>query len=444
VNSQNQRVPLRPAGLAAAFDMDHSHGQPQNSPHPQSGQSSGWNFEFFHQGIKGKPGINAPAICEPGVFGCAVGSENQFMYVDNTPVTNSDKSKGGLLDPYLTLARTYGWANRMFQTNQGPSYPAHQFIFGATSAPTAPDDAAGVFVAENANPTEVGCAAAPGSSVQLIRPNGNSVPPFGTETAEDSVFPCYTRQSLADLFFNASPRITWTYYSAGQRTIWVAPNSLSSICIPRNGFCTGPYWTKGAANGYIDPLPADVLTDIADCKLTQVNWVTPSAQYSDHSGSNLGQGPAWVAAVVNAIGNSSCTDTVNGNPLTYWQDTIIFITWDDWGGWYDHVPPIFSTNQLERDYQLGFRVPLIVVSAYSPQVGYISNLQYDFGSIVRAIEEIFKLPSLGFADQRAPNDLHDFFNFHQKPSLYNTIAAPLEAAFFTGRTAAQMLVPDTD
>jgi hypothetical protein len=52
------------------------------------------------------------------------------MYVYNSPVTNTDGSKGGLLDPYLTLATRYGWANRMFQTNQGPSYPAHQFLFG--------------------------------------------------------------------------------------------------------------------------------------------------------------------------------------------------------------------------------------------------------------------------------------------------------------------------
>jgi hypothetical protein len=76
-------------------------------------------------------------------------------------------------------------------------------------------------------------------------------------------------------------------------------------------------------------------------------------------------------------------------------------------------------------------------------VGYISNLQYDFGSIVKAIEEIFKLPSLGFADQRASNDLHDFFNFNQKPSLYKTLPGPKTAVFFTGsKTAVQVPGPD--
>jgi phospholipase C len=77
-----------------------------------------------------------------------------------------------------------------------------------------------------------------------------------------------------------------------------------------------------------------------------------SAQYSDHSATNLGQGPAWVAAVVNAIGNSVCTDTVNGTTLTYWQDTVIFLTWDDWGGWYDHVPRITAVRLKVEENQL--------------------------------------------------------------------------------------------
>jgi hypothetical protein len=60
----------------------------------------------------------------------------QFKYVDNST---------GILNPYLTLATQCGWANFMFQTNQGPSLPAHQFIFGGTSAPSRADDANGVL-----------------------------------------------------------------------------------------------------------------------------------------------------------------------------------------------------------------------------------------------------------------------------------------------------------
>jgi phospholipase C len=434
VNADGQTVPLTPVGLATNFDLDHSHGGPK-----LNGTISGWNFEFENQGIGGKPGVTVPQDCGANVFGCVVPANNysQFMYVYNTPVANSNGSKGGLLDPYITLATTYGWANRMFQTNQGPSYPAHQFIFGATSAPTAEDDPLGIFVAENAPNTDYGCGS--GNSVQLIRPSGNGAPPYGTETPGDETVQCFTRNAMDYLFGQANPQITWTYYAQGQTSLWVAPNSLSNICIPQAGVCTGPDWTKGASNGYVDPLPPDVLNNISNCALSQVSWITPAGQYSDHP-INSGQGPSWVAAIVNAIGSNTSCDDGRG----YWKDTVIFITWDDWGGWYDHVRPIFQSGANQNDYQLGFRVPLVVVSAYSTKPGYISNLEYDFGSILKGIEGIFGLGSLGFADFRATNDLHDFFNFKQTPRTYTTIPAPLNGAFFIQNDEVEVEPPDSD
>jgi len=455
VDSTGAVQPLQPVGLATAFDLDHTHGGPN-----LNGTISGFNFEYANRGVSGSPGSPVPPLCGTNVFGCSVPSNSQYMYVYNTPVTNSDGSQGGLLDPYLTLATRYGWANRMFQTNQGPSYPAHQFIFGGTSAPSASDDAAGVFVSENGPGTDVGCAAASGTQVQLINPivPMPAQPPYGTETAGNTVPPCFTHESLADLLY---PNVTWTYYtvSAGNQngganlagSIWTAPNSLSSICIPAkdnkgNLQCTGPYWTKGMANGYVDLNPPDVLTDIGNCQLADVSWVIPDGKYSDHP-INSGQGPSWVAAVVNAIGNSTTCD----NNAGYWQDTAILITWDDWGGWFDHVAPVILTNtksyQDQYDYQYGFRVPLIVVSAYSTQSGYIDNEVSDFGSIVRSIEGLFNVPggegALNFADARANSDLRRFFNFTQPPTPYTTIPAPLTGSFFTSSTAAPE-APDND
>ena len=434
VNSAGETTPLAPIGLAANFDLDHSHGGPK-----LDGTISGWNFEFEHQGIAGRPAANVPTGCGANIFGCVVPTNNysQFMYVYNTRVRNANGSEGGLLDPYITMATTYGWANRMFQTNQGPSYPAHQFIFGATSAPTPGDDAAGVFASENGTSTIYGCGS--GESVQLIRPNGSSKAPFGTETPGDETAQCFTRNAMDYLFSQPNPKITWTYYSQGQTNLWVAPNSLSNICIPLNGVCTGPNWTKGASNGYVDTAPPDVLNDIASCNLSQVSWITPAGQYSDHPINN-GQGPSWVAAIVNAIGTNTNCDDATG----YWKDTAIFITWDDWGGWYDHVRPIFEKGANQNDYQLGFRVPLLVVSAYSPKPGYISNLEFDFGSILKAIEGIFGLGNLGMADQRATNDLHDFFNVKQSPIPYKVIPAPLAADFFLKNVKTEVAAPDTD
>ena len=442
VDATHKRRPLQPVGLASPFDLDHSYGGPD-----LNGTISGFNFEYANRGVATSPGVPVPPLCAPDVFGCAVPGNSQFMYVYNSPVINTDGSKGGVLDPYLTLATRYGWANRMFQTNQGPSYPAHQFLFGGTSAPTAGDDAGGVFVSENGSSgTEVGCAATPGAEVQVVRPiiPMPSQPPYGSETRGDFVTPCFTHKTLADLL---SPNFSWTYYAITTGTsngganlagdIWTAPNSLSNICIPEkvNGLlqCTGPYWNKGMANGYVDLNPPDVLGDIGNCELASVSWVIPDGKYSDHP-VNSGQGPAWVAAVVNAIGNSTTCDNNTG----YWQDTAIFITWDDWGGWFDHVAPVILKNtnkyQDQYSYQLGFRVPLIVVSAYSPQAGYINNESNDFGSILRAIEGIFNLPggegALNFADARATSDLRSFFNFNLTPTPFIAIPAPLPADYF--------------
>jgi phospholipase C len=222
--------------------------------------------------------------------------------------------------------------------------------------------------------------------------------PLGRESRRAT--PCFDHPTLMDLL---NPRnIDWRYYTTGmswENTLWTAPDAIRHLRF-------GPAWTK------VIPFPAQLLVDIANGELPAVSWVIPSGQNSDHAGVNQGTGPSWVAAVVNSIGNSP-----------YWADTAIFITWDDWGGWYDHVaPPIYNY------YEYGFRVPLIVVSPYA-KARYVSHKMHDFGSILRFIEENFYLTTLGYADSRA-DDLSDCFDFNQTPLKFQTIAAPLDAKHF--------------
>ena len=99
------------------------------------------------------------------------------------------------------------------------------------------------------------------------------------------------------------------------------------------------------------------------------------------------------------------------------------MVWDDWGGWYDHVPP-----QIYNSYELGFRVPMIVVSPYAKR-GYVSHTPYEFGSILKFIERTFDLASLGTTDVRA-NDLSDCFDFGAKPRVFKPIAAKYSARYF--------------
>jgi phospholipase C len=106
------------------------------------------------------------------------------------------------------------------------------------------------------------------------------------------------------------------------------------------------------------------------------------------------------------------------------------ITWDDWGGWYDHEKPTILDG-VQGDYQYGFRVPLIVVSAYT-DAGYVNNHRHDFGTILRFIEHNFGIAEgeLGFADRRATTDLGLFFHLDQAPRTFTTIPAPKDANFF--------------
>jgi len=112
-------------------------------------------------------------------------------------------------------------------------------------------------------------------------------------------------------------------------------------------------------------------------------------------------------------------------------DTAIFITWDDWGGYYDHVAPpqvLVNCTQWGCGYVYGFRVPLIVISPYV-RANFISKQQHDFGSILKFIEVTFSLPSLGNADVPA-DDFSDCFDFNQTPLKFQTIQAPLNAQYF--------------
>jgi phospholipase C len=148
-----------------------------------------------------------------------------------------------------------------------------------------------------------------------------------------------------------------------------------------------------------------------------------------------------VASIVNAIGNSKC---VGQYGKTYWQTTAILITWDDWGGWYDHEPPTFLKSP-EGGYQYGFRVPFIFVSAYR-QPGFIGNNRLDFGTIARFIERNFSISpgALTFADARGGStDLSDYYNLGLLPRTFQTIPALVDANYFMN-DRSPLTAPDDD
>jgi phospholipase C len=397
-------------------------------------------------------------------------TNGSYSYVLNPAVTNSNGTPGHALDPYLTFAEQYGWANFMYQTNQGPSYPAHQFIFSGTSALSATDDANSTFIAENFEHGQAGCLAPATGTNRIISPlfgtPGPGCSTFDKKSVQSCLiantalsYPskpvgtfCTNKPSMASVL---DPNVSWKYYANSAGDIWTAPNSIAGICQPQFTSptalqCTGAEWT---ANVDLAHKGTDILRDIANCNLAQVSWVTPDGLWSDHAAfaptGSPAYGPPWVAAIINAIGqHAPCTSGIDVGQ-TFWNNTAIVVTWDDWGGWSDNQPALLqsalpcTTMNCPGDYQLGFRVPLIVVSAYTPQ-GYISNNNYDFGSILRMIEGVNGIQegALGLADARSSTDLSDFFTGSFR--AYTPVPALVDASFFLGQAQNGAPAPPDD
>jgi phospholipase C len=353
LDSKGQIVTLKPVSLAASFDLGHN--RQSFLTDYDNGKMDGFDKalppQFYH-----RPFSYAPAK---------------------------------EIQPYFDMAAQYAFADNMFQTQQAGSFPAHQYLVSGTSSalPKTNDSAADnpYNINQPKQTAPAGCDAPDYSLViTLNRRTGNAGP---------NLFPCFDRPALSDLLDSAS--LTWRYYQHLYGSgLWHAFDAIQHV---RYG--------KDYAN-VISPSQT-ILTDISSGQLPALSWVMPASEaYSDHPGSRSAKGPSWVAAVVNAVGESQ-----------YWNSTAIFITWDDWGGWYDHVAP-----KMYNHFELGFRVPLVIVSPYA-KAGYVSHRRHEFGSILRFSETVFGLGSLDATDKRSDN-LLDSFDFMQQPRAFVPIKAP--------------------
>ncbi|HVR45776.1 MAG TPA: alkaline phosphatase family protein [Candidatus Binatia bacterium] len=279
-----------------------------------------------------------------------------------THVERSDTQK------YWALARQYGIADHAFPSTHFGFFPDQLYLVAGTS-----EIARKAWVVGIPDEAPWGCDAPPGTVTTALAHGRIGVGPF----------PCFTQfPTMANLFDNAG--VSWRfYYDARDAFNWNPFQAIKHVF-------EGQDWKRDISS------PAtNIFGDLTNGNLAAVSWVLSPYANSDSPGTR--DGPRWVTFIVDAVMKSN-----------YWQNTAIVVIWNNEGDgrYYDNVAP----PQLD-DVGLGFRVPMLVVSPYAKR-HYVSHTEYEFGSLLKFMEENWNLPPLGgyATDQRA-SSISNMFDF---------------------------------
>jgi phospholipase C len=270
---------------------------------------------------------------------------------------------------YWTYAQDFGLADNFFSSVAGPSFPNHLVLI-ANQTDGAYDDPWG-----SVN-RSWGCDSGPHARLQLRAANGR----------DKTTAPCLNLFTLANQANRSN--VSWQYYAptAGQPGyIWDSYDAIKSI---RNN---PKYWSHADISYTKFP------KDVANGNLAALTWLMPGYDVSDHPPESMCAGENWTVQQVNAVMRSQ-----------YWNSTAIILTWDDFGGFYDHIRPPKVDGTM-----VGPRVPAIVISPYA-RPGFIDSSTYDFSSMVQFAEDVFNMPHLK-GDSSVMPSLAPMFNFTQQP-----------------------------
>ena len=344
------------------------------------GKMDGFGRAAQRRGRRRCPDVNAP--------GCGNGRDDTMGYHDGHEIPN-----------YWSYARDFVLQDRLFEPNASWSLPQHLFMVSEWSA----------ICAQRADP--MSCVNA------LDKPD---IPPdfdLRDPSAHRAGGPDYAWTDLTYLMHQRG--VSWAYYVMAGNEPDCANNDDDCAAVKQNARTPGiwnplPYFDTVKSDGDLAKI-RDLRQFYADAKngrLPSVVWITPANRFSEHPTSLVSAGQSYVTGLVNAIMRSP-----------QWSSTAIFLTWDDWGGFYDHVvPPIVDENGY------GIRVPGIVISPYARK-GFIDHQVLSHDAYVKFIEDDFlggrriDPQTDGRADRRpsvrenAPQlgDLRADFDFTQPP-----------------------------
>jgi phospholipase C len=281
-----------------------------------------------------------------------------------TQLTQSD------IPNYFAYAANFVLADKMFSSIHSSTLPNHLYTIAASSYEIASSPT------QRGNDDSWGCDSNdPNMTVQMMTPQG----------VITNVKPCFDFQTLADVLDNSG--VSWKYYAPTYGESGYQFSTYDSIRHIRYG----SDWTNNVVPD------TQFVRDALAGNLPSVTWLVTGLA-NEHAPNPVCFGENWTVQQINAI--------MQGPD---WPSTAIFVVWDDFGGFYDHVNP--PTVDF---YGYGQRVPLIIISPYAIP-GHISSTVYEHSSVVRFIEETFGLPNLGKRDVYANSPI-DSFNFNQTPN----------------------------
>ena len=313
------------------------HGQVNATADIDGGKMDGF-IASAEKGQKGCGSTNNPACGGSGI--------DTMGYHDARDIPN-----------YWTWAHDFVLQDRMFEPNASWSLPAHLFEVSEWSA--------------NCHGSND-----PQSCVNALENPGNP-PTRNPKTGTVSKAPVYAWTDLTYLMHKDS--VSWNYFVQGGTQPDCADDSEDCNPPYQNERTPGiwnplPYFTTVKQDGQLSDVK-DVSNYFVEAKkgtLPAVSWIAPAGQDSDHPPANIEAGQTWVTRLIDAA--------MEGPD---WDSTAIFLAWDDWGGFYDHVvPPTVDENGY------GLRVPGLVISPYARQ-GYIDHQTLSFDAYAKFIEDDF-------------------------------------------------------
>ncbi len=300
--------------------------------------------------------------------------------------------RGDQIPNYWSYAKHYALADRFFSSAYGPTTIEHYWIVASQSdrfvdneRPTEGQGGSGRIGGYCDDPLERQYSfkkLSPRATRRVMRLEDESDVKTLQRRYWITRWPCANFETLPDLLQRRG--ISWKYYLS------VSPYFDVLRGIRHIRF--GPMWNHVVTE-------EEFAQDVRARRLPAVSWLLPPVALSDHPAyGDLCDGENWTVETINAIMR---------RPV--WEHTAIVLTWDDFGGFYDHVPPPHVD-----EYGFGPRVPAIILSPWV-RPGLVYHTTTDFSSVLRFIETIFDLPALTDRDRNA-DDLLAAFDFHQQPN----------------------------